>query len=102
MSEKEATERVTQSLFEAVGGVIDRFKESEDEDALSKIGPVLITTGVMILVQTIGEEARDLVAVQAIMGHAAATNDMSAVYRQRVSDERLRAVVDAVREWLFG
>ena len=52
--------------------------------------------------QTIGEEARDLVAVQSIMGHAASTNDMSAIYRQRVSDERLRAVVERVRAWLFG
>jgi integrase len=52
--------------------------------------------------QTIGEESRDLVAVQAIMGHAAASNDMSAVYRQRVSDERLRDVVGNVRAWLFG
>jgi hypothetical protein len=35
------------------------------------------------------------------MGHAAASNDMSAIYRQRVSDERLRAVVDVVHDWLF-
>jgi integrase len=52
--------------------------------------------------QTIGEEARDLVAVQSIMGHAAAASDMSAIYRQRVSDERLRAVVEHVRTWAFG
>jgi integrase len=52
--------------------------------------------------QTVGEESGDLVAVQSIMGHVAATNDMSAVYRQRVSDERLRAVTDHVRNWLYG
>lgn len=51
--------------------------------------------------QTIGEEAADLVAVQAIMGHAPASDDMSAVYRQGVSDARLLAVTDHVRGWLF-
>ncbi len=52
--------------------------------------------------QTIGEGAHDLVAVQSIMGHAAASGDMSAVYRQRVDDSRLQAVTDHVRGWLFG
>jgi integrase len=50
--------------------------------------------------QTIGDESRDFVAVQSIMGHAA--NDISSVYRERVSDERLHAVVDHVRTWLYG
>lgn len=52
--------------------------------------------------QTVGEGSRDLVAVQSIMGHAPASGDMSAVYRQRVDDDRLRAVTDHVRTWLFG
>ncbi|MGA2259558.1 MAG: integrase, partial [Thermoguttaceae bacterium] len=52
--------------------------------------------------QTIAEGVRDLSAVQAIMGHAASGNDMSATYRERVDDERLKAVVDHVRGWLFG
>jgi integrase len=52
--------------------------------------------------QTVGEGAADLAAVQAIMGHAAGTSDMSAVYRQTVSDDRLRAVTDHVHDWLFG
>jgi len=52
--------------------------------------------------QTIAEGARDLVAVQAIMGHAPSSGDMSAIYRQRVDDERLRAAVEHVRKWLFG
>jgi integrase len=50
--------------------------------------------------ETIGGEARDQVAVNHIMGHADAS--MSAVYRERISDERLRAVTDCVRSWLFG
>lgn len=52
--------------------------------------------------QTIGEDARDLVAVQAIMGHARRANNMSVVYRQRISDERLGAVTEHVRRWLFS
>ncbi len=52
--------------------------------------------------QTIAEGARDLAAVQAIMGHAASSSDMSASYRERVDDERLQVVVNYVRTWLFG
>jgi integrase len=51
--------------------------------------------------ETIGEDKADLVAVQKIMGHTPRANDMSARYRQHVSDERLRAVVDHVRAWAF-
>jgi integrase len=49
--------------------------------------------------ETIGGEAKDQVAVDAIMGHA--RDDMASVYRERVSDERLKAVTDHVRRWLF-
>ena len=52
--------------------------------------------------QTIGDGARDPVAVQALMGHAPGVNDMGAIYRERVDDDRLRAVVNHVRNWLFG
>jgi integrase len=52
--------------------------------------------------QTVGEEGGDLVAVRAIMGHAPVSSDMSAVYRQRVSDDRLLAVANYVHKWLFG
>jgi integrase len=49
--------------------------------------------------ETIGGEARDQVAVDAIMGHA--REDMASAYRERISDERLRDVVEHVRRWLF-
>lgn len=52
--------------------------------------------------QTVAESSKDLSAVQAIMGHSPPANDMAAVYRQRVDDARLRAVVAVVRKWLFG
>jgi integrase len=52
--------------------------------------------------ETIGGESRDQIAVDAIMGHAPLSDDMSAVYRERISDERLQAVTDRIRKWLFG
>lgn len=52
--------------------------------------------------QTVGEETGDLVAVSHIMGHAPRAGDMASIYRQRVSDERLRAVVDRIHKWLYG
>lgn len=50
--------------------------------------------------ETIGGESRDQVAVNAIMGHV--DNTMASVYREGISDKRLRAVVDSVHEWLFS
>jgi integrase len=50
--------------------------------------------------QTIGEGSKDAPAVGSIMGHADAS--MAAVYRQRIDDSRLVAVVNHVRTWLFG
>lgn len=49
--------------------------------------------------ETIGGESRDQVAVDHIMGHA--DSSMAAAYRERISDERLRDVVQVVRDWLF-
>jgi integrase len=49
--------------------------------------------------RTIGDEAKDQPAVNSIMGHA--DESMAALYRERISDDRLRAVTDHVRAWLF-
>ena len=51
--------------------------------------------------QTIAEECGDLVAVRAIMGHTDREDDMSARYRQRITDERLQKAVGTVRAWLL-
>jgi hypothetical protein len=40
--------------------------------------------------------------VDHIMGHAPASGDMGAVYRQHVAESALRSVTDYVRCWLFG
>jgi len=50
--------------------------------------------------ETIGGEAKDQIAVDHVMGHA--RDDMASVYRERVGDERLKAVTDHVRKWLFA
>lgn len=50
---------------------------------------------------TIAEESMDFPAVKFIMGHAPASSDMSSVYRQAISDERIQKVCQQVRIWLF-
>jgi site-specific recombinase XerD len=46
--------------------------------------------------ETIGGESKDQVAVNEIMGHT--DSSMAATYRERISDERLKAVVDVVTD----
>lgn len=50
--------------------------------------------------ETQAGESIDQVAVNAIMGHV--DESMAGEYRERISDERLKLVVNTVRSWLFG
>jgi integrase len=50
--------------------------------------------------RTVADEARDQPAADYIMGHE--VQHMSSVYRETISDERLRAVAEHVRRWLFA
>jgi integrase len=50
--------------------------------------------------RTVADEAKDQPAADHIMGHE--SPHMSSVYREKISDARLRAVVDHVRAWLFA
>jgi integrase len=50
--------------------------------------------------ETVGGAAKDQPAVDYIMGHA--RDDMASVYRERIEDARLQAVVDHVHDWLFS
>lgn len=50
--------------------------------------------------RTIADETRDFPAIDLIMGHA--DNTMGGHYRERISDDRLRAVVDHVHGWLYA
>lgn len=48
---------------------------------------------------TVAEETRDFPAVQLVMGHV--DGSMSAHYRERIGDDRLEAVADHVRKWIY-
>jgi integrase len=50
--------------------------------------------------RTIADEAKDQPAADFVMGHE--VPHMSSVYRERISDERLKAVTDHVRKWLYA
>jgi integrase len=49
--------------------------------------------------ETVAGGCRDQVAVDAIMGHV--DTSMAGLYRERIDDDRLQAVVNHVRSWLF-
>ena len=49
---------------------------------------------------TIAGESRDQVAVNHVMGHV--DSSVVGMYRERISDERLQAVAEHVRRWLFA
>ena len=50
--------------------------------------------------RTIADGCRDFPPIDHVMGHA--RDDMASVYRERIDDDRLEAVADHVRGWLFG
>lgn len=52
--------------------------------------------------QTVADEMRDFPAIDLVMGHMPAGEDMAARYRERIGDERLAAVAEHVRAWMFG
>lgn len=49
--------------------------------------------------RTVADGSKDQPAIDHIMGHA--RDDMASLYRERIDDERLQAVVDVVRKWLL-
>lgn len=51
--------------------------------------------------ETIGGESGDQAAVDRSMGHTPHSNDMSALYRERITNKRLHRVANYVRKWLF-
>jgi integrase len=82
-------------------GVWDRIG-SEFRKWLRKLGikrPGLNLYGLRHTFRTIADGSLDRVAIDLIMGHT--DESMGAAYRERIDDERLRAVVEHVRKWLF-
>lgn len=50
--------------------------------------------------RTIADASKDFPAVRLVMGHSDSSID--AVYREQIDDDRLQAVANHVRGWLFG
>jgi hypothetical protein len=50
--------------------------------------------------RTVADEAKDQPATDFIMGHE--SPHLSSVYRETISNARLKAVTDYMRNWLFG
>jgi integrase len=85
-------------------------KDSSDQTLSKEFGKLLRTLDINGRVglgfytlrhtfRTIADESKDQPAVDFVMGHA--RDDMASVYRERIGDERLRAIADHVRKWLF-
>lgn len=116
----EALARVRERTKAAKGGSTDRFfvtkqgnvwaKDSTDNPVTKEFRKLLDETKVYRkglgfyalrhTFATVAGESCDQVAVNHIMGHAPLSNDMSAVYRESISDARLERVANGVREWL--
>jgi integrase len=77
--------------------VTKEFRKLLDDADLHRPGSGFYT--LRHVFETVAGESRDQVAVDHIMGHA--RDDMASVYRERISDERLTAVVEHVRGWLY-
>ena len=50
--------------------------------------------------RTVADETRDQAACDYVMGHE--SPHMSTLYREKIGDDRLQAVAEYVRQWLFG
>jgi integrase len=81
------------SVHDAVGG---QFKKLADACGISLVGRFNVLRHTF---RTVADETGDRPAIDLVMGHA--DPSMGAVYRERIADERLRAVVNHVRTWLF-
>jgi integrase len=96
---KESTDNpISKEFAKIIQGL--KVKRGRRQEAVYRKGLGLYT--LRHTFQTIGDAARDPIATRAITGHAEASNDMSAVYREGVDDDRLKAVTDHVHQWLFG
>lgn len=68
-------------------------------DALELHRPGLGFNALRHTFETVAGGCKDQVAVNSIMGHV--DGSMDGVYRERIEDDRLQAVVDHVHKWLF-
>ncbi|PHQ35164.1 tyrosine-type recombinase/integrase [Rhodopirellula bahusiensis] len=52
--------------------------------------------------QTVANETGDFQAARLVMGHSSHANDMTDRYTQAIGDDRIRRVINHVREWLYA
>lgn len=74
------------------------FRKLLDDEKLYR--PGLSFYSLRRVFETVAGGTRDQVAVDFAMGHA--DPSMGAVYRERIGDDRLEAVAEHVRQWLYG
>lgn len=85
-------------------------KETADQTLAKEFGKLLKALGIngrkglgfytlRHTFRTVADESKDQPAVDYVMGHE--VPHMSSVYRETISDERLKAVSDHVRKWLW-
>jgi integrase len=90
-NENESPEKRTR--IDSIGPAFKRMMVSLDIDGRRSF------YGLRHSFETVAGESKDQVAVDAIMGHV--DPSMASNYRHSISDERLRAVVDVVHDWLL-
>lgn len=88
----------TRYLTEQFRKLVDRVDSQSGEEPIRRDGVGFYACRHVF--RTIGAESRDKEAVDAIMGHE--DGSMAAEYTERISDERLLAVTNTVRTWLFA
>jgi integrase len=114
---REALAKRPQPKNEADGGLlfVTKYghgwaKDTTDQTLAKEFGKLLRNLGIngrkglgfytlRHVFRTVADESKDQVAVDFVMGHE--IPHMSAVYRETISDARLKAVADYVRAWLF-
>lgn len=80
-----------------VDKVSDRFRRLVKQVRITRPGATFYD--LRRTFRTIADGCRDEPAVDMVMGHTRA--DMGSVYRQTIGDDRIRAVCEHVRRWLF-
>jgi integrase len=87
---------------EKAGVPIDSVRMEFDKllSALGSKRPDLSFYAIRHTFRTIADRSKDQPAVDHLMGHV--RDDMASVYRERIDDDRLEAVVKVVHDWLFA
>lgn len=55
--ESKAAERVSRAIFQSVTDIVQQMESDGDQEALAKIGPTLLTIGIMLISRDIGRHA---------------------------------------------